>query len=55
VPIPGTRKLMRLEENLGATSVLLTAGELQQIEAGAAPLTATGARLPESALKQTGR
>jgi len=54
VPIPGTTKLHRLEENLGALSVTLTAEDLQQIDAAAAKITLQGARLPESVLKMTG-
>jgi aryl-alcohol dehydrogenase-like predicted oxidoreductase len=54
VPIPGTTKLHRLEENLGAVSVKLTAGDLQEIDAAASKITLQGARLPESALKMTG-
>jgi aryl-alcohol dehydrogenase-like predicted oxidoreductase len=53
-PIPGTTKLHRLEENLGATSVELTAADLKEIDASAAQITLQGARLPESALKMTG-
>jgi len=54
VPIPGTTKLHRLEENLGAVEVNLTAGDLQEINAAASKITPQGARLPESALKMTG-
>jgi aryl-alcohol dehydrogenase-like predicted oxidoreductase len=54
VPIPGTTKLHRLEENLGAVAVELTAGDLQEIDAAASKITLQGARLPESALKMTG-
>ena len=54
VPIPGTTKLHRLEENLGALSVTLTAEDLQQIDAAASKITLQGARLPESVLKMTG-
>jgi len=54
VPIPGTTKLHRLEENLGAAAVELTAGDLQEIDTAAATITLAGARLPESALKMTG-
>jgi aryl-alcohol dehydrogenase-like predicted oxidoreductase len=55
VPIPGTTKLLRLDENLGAVTVELTASELQQIGEGAAKLSLEGARLPEAMLKMTGR
>ena len=54
VPIPGTTKLHRLEENLGAASVELTASDLQEINAAASKITLAGARLPESMLKMTG-
>jgi aryl-alcohol dehydrogenase-like predicted oxidoreductase len=54
VPIPGTTKLNRLQENLGAVEVELTAGDLQEIDAMASKITLQGARLPESALKMTG-
>jgi aryl-alcohol dehydrogenase-like predicted oxidoreductase len=54
VPIPGTTKLHRLQENLGAVKVELTAGDLQEIDAAASKITLPGARLPESALKMTG-
>jgi aryl-alcohol dehydrogenase-like predicted oxidoreductase len=55
VPIPGTTKLHRLEENLGALSVELTKNDLKQIEEAASKLKLEGARLPEAALKMTGR
>ena len=54
VPIPGTTKLHRLEENLGATAVQLTSDDLQWIEAAASGLHLEGARLPEYALKMAG-
>ena len=54
VPIPGTTKLHRLEENLGALAVELTAGDLQEMDAAASKITLRGARLPETALKMTG-
>ena len=55
VPIPGTTKLGRVEENLGAVTVSLSAEELQQIEDATAKLSLSGARLPEAMLKMTGR
>ena len=55
VPIPGTRKLHRLEENLGAVNVELTHDDLHEIETAAAEIQIHGARLPESVLKLTGR
>jgi aryl-alcohol dehydrogenase-like predicted oxidoreductase len=54
VPIPGTTKLHRLEENLGAVAVELTAADLKEIDAAASKITTQGARLPEGALKMTG-
>ena len=54
VPIPGTTKLHRLEENLGAIAVDLTADDLQQIDSAASKLHLEGARLPEYALNMTG-
>lgn len=54
VPIPGTTKLHRLEENLGATDVALTVDDLREIDAATAKVTLQGARLPEAALKMTG-
>lgn len=51
VPIPGTRKLERLDENLGAASVELTAADLAEIEDAASKIVVTGARLPEAVLK----
>jgi aryl-alcohol dehydrogenase-like predicted oxidoreductase len=54
VPIPGTTKLHRLQENLGAVAVELTAVDLQKIDAAASKITLQGARLPESVLKMTG-
>jgi len=55
VPIPGTRKLERLEENLGAASVQLTDADLREIDDAASRITVQGARLPEEVLKLTNR
>ncbi|MBN8468509.1 aldo/keto reductase [Corallococcus exiguus] len=55
VPIPGTTKPHRLEENLGAARVELTADELRELTDAAAKLTAQGARYPEALEKLTGR
>ena len=55
VPIPGTRKLERLEENLGAASVELTDADLREIDDAASKITVQGARLPEQVLKLTDR
>jgi aryl-alcohol dehydrogenase-like predicted oxidoreductase len=54
VPIPGTRKLERLEENIGAASVELTANDLDAIERAAAKIVVQGARYPEHLEKMTG-
>jgi aryl-alcohol dehydrogenase-like predicted oxidoreductase len=54
VPIPGTTKLHRLEENLGAVTVELTGDDLKQIDETSSSLKLEGARLPESMLKMTG-
>jgi len=55
VPIPGTTKLHRLEENLGAVDLELTSGDLDEINAVASKIEIKGERLPEAALKMTGR
>jgi aryl-alcohol dehydrogenase-like predicted oxidoreductase len=55
VPIPGTTRRHRLDENLGATTVELTPEDLAEIEAAAARIPLQGARLPEGSLKLTGR
>jgi len=55
VPIPGTRRLERLEENLGAASVELTDADLREIDDAASKITVQGARLPEAVLKLTDR
>ena len=53
VPIPGTKKLSRLEENLGAVNVLLTPADLRDIEEAASRIYVQGERLPEAVLKFT--
>ncbi|OGO46649.1 MAG: aldehyde oxidase [Chloroflexi bacterium RBG_16_63_12] len=53
VPIPGTKKLSRLEENLGAVTVQLTPTDLRDIEEAASRIHVQGERLPEAALKFT--
>jgi aryl-alcohol dehydrogenase-like predicted oxidoreductase len=55
VPIPGTTKLHRLEENLGAANVELTAEELREIEKATSEVTVQGARYPEHIEQMTGR
>jgi aryl-alcohol dehydrogenase-like predicted oxidoreductase len=54
VPIPGTTKLHRLEENLGAAAVDLTADDLDEIEAAASKIRVQGARYPEHLEQMTG-
>lgn len=53
VPIPGTTKLHRLQENLGGAEVELTPDDLQEIERAASKITIQGARLPEAVLKMS--
>jgi aryl-alcohol dehydrogenase-like predicted oxidoreductase len=55
VPIPGTTKLNRLEENLGGAAVELASDDLREIERAAARITVQGARYPEHLEKLTGR
>ena len=55
VPIPGTTKLHRLEENLGAATIELTPDDLREIESAAAKITVQGARYPEKLERMTGR
>jgi aryl-alcohol dehydrogenase-like predicted oxidoreductase len=55
VPIPGTTKLHRLEENLGAAAVELTTGDLHEIESALSQIQVEGARYPEALEKTTGR
>lgn len=52
---PGTTKLQRLEENLGAIAVELTADDLREIESAAAKINVEGARYPEHLERMTGR
>src|SRR5467141_824841 len=54
VPIPGTTKLARLDENLGAAAIRLTADDLREIESAASHITIQGARYPEHLEKRTG-
>jgi aryl-alcohol dehydrogenase-like predicted oxidoreductase len=55
VPIPGTTKLARLEENIGAVAVELTSDDLREIENAASKITVQGARYPEEIERMTGR
>jgi aryl-alcohol dehydrogenase-like predicted oxidoreductase len=54
VPIPGTRKLSRLEENMGAVAVELTADDLREIDSAASQITVQGDRYPEDMERRTG-
>ena len=54
VPIPGTTKLHRLEENIGAAAIELSGDHLQQIEDAASKIKVEGARYPEHIEKMTG-
>ena len=55
VPIPGTTKLHRLDENLGAAALELTSGDLREIQSAASKLTVEGARYPENLQRLVGR
>lgn len=55
VPIPGTTKLNRLDENIGAEAVELTPDDLRDIESAATKITVQGARYPEKLEQMTGR
>jgi aryl-alcohol dehydrogenase-like predicted oxidoreductase len=55
VPIPGTTKQHRLEENIGAAAIELTPDDLREIETAASQITVQGARYPESLERRTGR
>jgi aryl-alcohol dehydrogenase-like predicted oxidoreductase len=55
VPIPGTTKLNRLEENIGAVAVELTPDDLREIDSAASNITVHGARYPEKLEQMTGR
>jgi aryl-alcohol dehydrogenase-like predicted oxidoreductase len=54
VPIPGTTKLNRLEENIGAGAIQLTSDDLREIESASSKITVEGARYPERLEKMTG-
>jgi aryl-alcohol dehydrogenase-like predicted oxidoreductase len=55
VPIPGTTKLKRLEENIGATEIVLTSDDLREIEEAASEIEVQGARYPQHLEQMTGR
>jgi len=55
VPIPGTTKLHRLEENIGAAAIVLTSDDLQEIDRATSQVVVQGARYPEQLERMTGR
>ena len=55
VPIPGTTKLHRLEENIGAAAIELTSDDLREIDAASVKIKVQGARYPEKLEQLTGR
>jgi aryl-alcohol dehydrogenase-like predicted oxidoreductase len=55
VPIPGTTKLERIEENIGAVAIELTPEDLQELDAATARITVQGARYPEELERMTYR
>ena len=55
VPIPGTTKLVRLDENIGAAAIELSPDDLSDIESAASQVTVQGARYPEHIEAMTGR
>jgi aryl-alcohol dehydrogenase-like predicted oxidoreductase len=55
VPIPGTTNLHRLDENLGAAALVLTSGDIREIESAASKVTVEGARYPEHLQRMVGR
>ncbi|HTY44451.1 MAG TPA: aldo/keto reductase, partial [Patescibacteria group bacterium] len=55
VPIPGTTKLSRLEENIGALVIKLTSDDLREIDSASSKIKVQGARYPEKLEKMTGR
>ncbi len=55
VPIPGTTKLARLEENIGAAAIELTPADVSEIDSAASKIRVEGARYPEHIEQMTGR
>jgi aryl-alcohol dehydrogenase-like predicted oxidoreductase len=55
VPVPGTTKLRRLEENIGAVEIKFTPDDLREIDEAASKITVHGARYPEKMEQMTGR
>jgi aryl-alcohol dehydrogenase-like predicted oxidoreductase len=54
VPIPGTTKLSRLDENIGSLAIKLTPGDLREIDTAASKITVEGERYPEHLQRMTG-
>jgi aryl-alcohol dehydrogenase-like predicted oxidoreductase len=54
VPIPGTRKLQRLDENIGAVAIELTSEDLRDIDSAASKIKVQGQRYPEQLQRMTG-
>ena len=54
VPIPGTTKLNRLEENIGTAAIELTSEDLREIDSAASKIAIEGARYPEELERRTG-
>jgi aryl-alcohol dehydrogenase-like predicted oxidoreductase len=54
IPIPGTTKLSRLDENIGSVAIQLTADDLREIDNAAAKITVQGDRYPEQLQRMTG-
>jgi aryl-alcohol dehydrogenase-like predicted oxidoreductase len=55
VPIPGTTRLERLDENIGAVAIELTVDDLRELDAATARITVQGARYPEELERMTNR
>ena len=55
VPIPGTTKLSRLDENNGALAIKFTSDDLREIDSAASKITVQGDRYPERVLRMSGR
>ena len=55
VPIPGTTKLSRLEENIGGASVVLSEAEIQEMNRASSAIPLQGERYPENLMKLVGR
>ena len=55
MPIPGTTKLHRLEENLAAADIALTTADLREIDSAASKIAVQGARYPEQLQQMVGR